>query len=88
MGEDASKGEVRQLVVDGDWWKVSEIPAESRASVERGEVEADSVGCLISEVVTPGFDWNDHSFLTTAKLDELLDGDKEMMRMYERYCRT
>lgn len=54
MGEDASKGETRQLMVDGNWWKVSEIPKEDLEAVEKGQVDPERVGCLISEVVAPG----------------------------------
>ncbi|UZJ56784.1 hypothetical protein CBS101457_006104 [Exobasidium rhododendri] len=87
MGEDVTKGEVRQLVVDGNWWKVSEIPTEDREKVESGEVDANRVGGLISEVVTPGFDWSDHAYITPAIMDELCDGDQEALRKYQKYCR-
>lgn len=45
MGSDSSRGEVRQLVVEGGWWKASEIPEEDLAA----DVEKDQIGCLISE---------------------------------------
>lgn len=54
MGDDVAKGEVRQLMVEGGWWKVSEIPSEDRAAVHGGSVDGGRVGALISEVVTPG----------------------------------
>ncbi|GAA5914772.1 hypothetical protein JCM6882_002739 [Rhodosporidiobolus microsporus] len=84
MGADTSKGEVRQLVVEGGWWKASEIPAEDLATGEN-----DTTGCLISEVVTPGFSFDDHKFLTSAGLVELFRGDEkaegvEQLRQYVR----
>jgi len=46
MGEDIEKGEVRQLIVEGGWWKASELPEEDLAGGDR-----EKTGCLISEVV-------------------------------------
>lgn len=73
MGTDAAAGEVRQLLV-GDSWKMSEIPKEDLAKVAAGEISKDEVGCLITEVVVPGFDWHDHAFLTQGGLEELFKG--------------
>ncbi|BGP39202.1 hypothetical protein JCM10450v2_003157 [Rhodotorula kratochvilovae] len=71
MGADAARGEVRQLVVEGGWWKASEVPEE-----DLKDGEEDSTGCLISEVVVPGFSFDDHKFLTRAGLVELFGGDE------------
>lgn len=87
VGEDLERGEVRQLVVDGNWWKVSEIPLGDRQRVERGEIDSEHVGGLISEVVTPGFDWADHEYMTESILKELLDGDDDAFQLYKRYCK-
>lgn len=46
VGDDAGKGETRQLIVEGGWWKASELPEED---LEGGDEER--TGCLISEVV-------------------------------------
>lgn len=46
MGADSSQGEVRQLVVEGGWWKASEIPRED---LNDEEADRDKIGCLISE---------------------------------------
>lgn len=54
MGDDIANGEVRQLMVEGGWWKVSEIPSEDRMAARSGTAEEGKVGALISEVVTPG----------------------------------
>ncbi|GAA5977580.1 hypothetical protein JCM5350_002280 [Sporobolomyces pararoseus] len=72
VGEDIEKGELRQLIVEGGWWKASELPQEDLVA---GEEE--KTGCLISEVVVPGFDWHDHAFLTEKGLLDLFAGDKE-----------
>lgn len=50
MGADSSRGEVRQLVVEGGWWKASEIPEED---LNNEEADRDKIGCLISEASTP-----------------------------------
>ncbi|GAA5928251.1 hypothetical protein JCM1841_001752 [Sporobolomyces salmonicolor] len=70
MGTDSAKGEVRQLLVEGGWWKASEIPEDDLEGAEK-----DAVGCLISEVVVPGFHWQDHAFLTEQGLIDLFHGD-------------
>lgn len=56
MGDDAGRGELRQLVVEGGWWKASEVPDEDlrEARAEEGDKGLDATGCLISEVVVPG----------------------------------
>ncbi|KAK4703542.1 uncharacterized protein P7C70_g2678, partial [Phenoliferia sp. Uapishka_3] len=71
MGEDHSKGEVRQLFVPGGWWKASEIPAEDLKSGEK-----ERVGALITEVVVPGFHWEDHAFLNKEELLKIYGGDE------------
>ncbi|BGO90832.1 hypothetical protein NBRC10512_005843 [Rhodotorula toruloides] len=74
MGSDASKGEVRQLFVEGGWWKASEIPEED---LKVGEEDKEHTGCLISEVVVPGFDFGDHKFLSKQELLSLFNGDEQ-----------
>lgn len=76
MGTNAAAGEVRQLLV-GDSWKMSEIPAEDLAQVADKKVGEDEVGCLITEVVVPGFVWQDHAFLTPEGLDDLFKGQAD-----------
>ena len=34
----------------------------------------DNTGCLITEVVFPGFSWEDHGFLTHASFEALWNG--------------
>ena len=85
MGDDIAKGEVRQLLVEGGWWKVSEVPEDDRAAVRDGKADPERVGALISEVVTPGFHWNDHTYLNQAKLRELFAGSPRSEELYEKY---
>lgn len=75
MGTNVAAGETRQLLVEGGVWKMSAVPTEDIESAEVDErVDKDRVGCLITEVVTPGFDWRDHKFLTRQALEELFNG--------------
>lgn len=85
MGEDIAKGEVRQLLVEGGWWKVSEIPEEDRKAAEEGRVDATRVGALITEVVTPGFHWEDHTYLNQARLRELLANSPRSEELFDKY---
>ncbi|GAA6012904.1 hypothetical protein JCM8202_003490 [Rhodotorula sphaerocarpa] len=97
MGHDSERGEVRQLVVEGGWWKASEIPEEDLQEGEAGD-ERDRTGCLITrtvsyrpdtrsarasnsricQVVVPGFDFEDHQFLTKRGLVELFHGNASL----------
>ncbi len=68
MGSNISAGEVLQLYVPGGWWKASEIPAEDLEAVRSGHIDPERVGCLISEVVVPGWTPEQHGFLTIEKV--------------------
>ena len=52
---------------------MSRIPEEDIQAADKvGTEEAKGrTGCLITEVVTPGFHWEDHTFLTVDGLKEL-----------------
>ncbi|KAE9397677.1 hypothetical protein BT96DRAFT_775594, partial [Gymnopus androsaceus JB14] len=63
MGTNIAAGESRQLLVGTGVWKMSRLLPE--------DVE---YGCLITEVVVPGFHWEDHNFLTIEGLKTLLHG--------------
>jgi len=84
MGADSAAGEVKQLFVPGGWWKASEVPEADLAGLAQDEArgafkdgEGDSVGCLISEVVVPGFDFEDHAFLGEKELVDMFGGNRE-----------
>jgi uncharacterized protein len=72
MGTDAAAGERRQLLVGTGVWKMSRIPD---ADLKHGDRE--QVGCLITEVVVPGFAWEDHQYLTAKGLEDLFAGHPE-----------
>lgn len=73
MGPNVHAGELLQLLVPTGVWKMSRLlqedldAASSSASQER-------CGCLITEVVFPGFAWEDHGFLTRTTFNALWDG--------------
>ena len=70
MGSNLAAGEVTQLFVPGGWWKASEIPDEDLLLLDApgaGDLR-ERVGCLISEVVVPGWTLDQHQFLTTDKV--------------------
>ncbi|TFY54216.1 hypothetical protein EVG20_g9803 [Dentipellis fragilis] len=70
MGANVAAGERRQLIVGGGVWKMSKIPKADLVGAKSEEEKA-RAGCLITEVVTPGFQWEDHQFLTKSGLQEL-----------------
>ncbi|KAH7881368.1 RmlC-like cupin domain-containing protein [Lentinula edodes] len=65
IGTNVSAGESRQLLVGTGVWKMSRLLPEDMDH-----------GCLITEVVVPGFHWEDHQFLTKGGLHELLENVK------------
>jgi predicted cupin superfamily sugar epimerase len=82
MGTNVRVGEQRQLLVGTGVWKMSRIPPEDLKAPTTQD-EKDRTGCLITEVVTPGFHWEDHKFLTLEELKELfkdVEDGKEKMR--------
>ncbi|TFK55748.1 hypothetical protein OE88DRAFT_655330 [Heliocybe sulcata] len=73
VGTNAAAGELRQLLVGTGVWKMSRLLPEDRASAKTEE-QKDHLGCLITEVVVPGFAWEDHQYLTLDGLRKLFDG--------------
>ncbi|WVQ86136.1 hypothetical protein IAT38_008304 [Cryptococcus sp. DSM 104549] len=78
MGSNPSLGEVTQLFVPGGWWKASEIPDEDLLLLDApGATEgglAEKIGCLISEVVVPGWEIGQHQFIDEEKLKAMWGG--------------
>lgn len=73
VGSDPSKGEVTQLFVPGGWWKASEMPKEDLRLLDAGDSELkERLGCLISEVVVPGWTPEQHQFLTEDKVSSVI----------------
>ena len=73
MGTNVKGGEQRQLFVGTGVWKMSRLPPEDMEAAKTQD-EKDHTGCLITEVVTPGFHWEDHEFLTLQGLQEMFEG--------------
>jgi len=66
VGHDIQRGERLQWVVEGDVWKASFL-----LDTEDGSQD-DNEGLLVSETVTPGFEYADHEFLSHEQLVKLL----------------
>ncbi|KAJ6504279.1 RmlC-like cupin domain-containing protein [Mycena vitilis] len=80
IGPNTEAGETRQLIVGTGVWKMSRL---LEADVKD---KGDNAGCLITEVVVPGFHWEDHAFLTSAGLKELM-GDGEEAKELAAYVK-
>ena len=74
MGTNAEAGEVRMLLVGTGVWKRSSLLPEDLEHAKGGPESSDKTGCLITEVVVPGFDWEDHKYLTKNGLEKLFSG--------------
>jgi predicted cupin superfamily sugar epimerase len=74
MGPNVSAGEQRQLLVGTGVWKMSRL-----LDVDLKGPDLERTGCLITEVVVPGFHWEDHKYLTRAELEEMFGTSREGM---------
>lgn len=72
LGHDIAAGETPQLFVPGGWWKASELPQEDLALLQgpgaKENKMEERVGCLISEIVVPGWNPDQHAFLDEDKV--------------------
>ncbi|KIR58999.1 hypothetical protein I314_04983 [Cryptococcus bacillisporus CA1873] len=86
MGSNSSLGEVTQLFVPGGWWKASEIPEEDMLLLEavKDNDLKERIGCLISEVVVPGWNPDQHQFIDEDKLRAMW-GTKSGWEQYTEY---
>ncbi|KAJ3512763.1 hypothetical protein NLJ89_g3330 [Agrocybe chaxingu] len=76
MGTNLAAGESRLLVVGTGIWKRSQLLEEDMARAKKGtEEKRERTNCLITEVVVPGFDWEDHNFMRREDLEELFGGE-------------
>ena len=73
MGPNIHAGEVLQLLVPTGVWKMSRLLPEDREAAASRKDGKEFYGCLITEVVFPGFVWEDHAFLTPAGFYELFE---------------
>jgi predicted cupin superfamily sugar epimerase len=89
MGTDVAAGEQRQLLVGTGVWKRSTIPDKDIASAKSSQ-DKQHTGCLITEVVIPGFHWEDHAFLTKQGLEDLfknVEGGDAKIKEYENFVK-
>ncbi|KAF3925787.1 hypothetical protein ABW20_dc0101719 [Dactylellina cionopaga] len=81
VGADVEGGERLQWMVEGGKYKASYLLADH----EEGKDAEVKEGCLISEVVVPGFEFSDHDFLAFERLVQLVGEEKaEEMRWLVR----
>lgn len=86
IGPNIRAGETLQLLVPSGVWKMSRLLADDLATAT-DSAQRDRVGCLITEVVFPGFAWEDHAFLTLADLENVFggsDGGREWVPYVKR----
>ncbi|ODV87655.1 hypothetical protein CANARDRAFT_20393 [[Candida] arabinofermentans NRRL YB-2248] len=62
VGFDTSKGEINQWVVPGEVYKASFL-----LPLKEGDEESEEDHLLISEVVVPGFEFEDHQFMESKE---------------------
>lgn len=90
MGTNAAAGEVRQLLVGTSVWKVSRLLPQDVEICRSTEGGVENWGCLITEVVVPGFAWEDHTFLTLEELKEIfagVEGGEKYVNEYSKFLR-
>ncbi|WWC92402.1 uncharacterized protein L201_007359 [Kwoniella dendrophila CBS 6074] len=91
LGSNPSQGEVLQLFVPGGWWKASEIPDEDLILLDAPDAEGanlkEKIGCLISEIVVPGWNPDQHQFIDEDKLKAMWRG-KSGWEQYTKYIQA
>jgi uncharacterized protein len=69
VGQDVAHGEKLQWIVEGGKFKASFLLPDE-------EQDQSSGGLLISETVTPGFEFQDHDFMTAGTLQEIATSEQ------------
>ena len=69
VGQDVMAGEELQWIVEGGKYKASFLLEDAAAAAAAG---GEGTGCLISETVVPGFEYEDHDFLKMERAEVLL----------------
>jgi len=72
MGPNTAKGEVLQLHIEPCVWRAIRL-----LEVDVKTADSKRVGCLMSEVVVPGFNIEDHAYLKPLELKGLLEKAKD-----------
>ncbi|EME88061.1 uncharacterized protein MYCFIDRAFT_26189 [Pseudocercospora fijiensis CIRAD86] len=79
VGQNVLAGEKLQWIVEGGKYKTSFLLADDETGVTSEE------GLLISETVVPGFEYEDHDFMTSERFESLIeDGCQQHMRWMVR----
>lgn len=87
IGTNVHAGELLQLLVPTGVWKMSRLLQEDLDAAS-DEFAKDRCGCLITEVVFPGFVWGDHAFLTLEEFNKFWgDGDAPEAKELVRYVK-
>ncbi|KAI0687406.1 RmlC-like cupin domain-containing protein [Cytidiella melzeri] len=76
LGPNIEVGEKLQLLVGTNVWKKSKLLDEDLELSKNDPSMREQVGCLISEVVFPGFSWEDHKYLDKKELQLLWGGEE------------
>jgi len=82
-------GAHRQLLVGKGIWKKSRILSEDMA-LGKSDQDKERIGCLITEVVVPGFHWEDHAFMKKEDLEDLfkgVQGGEKFIAEFEKYVK-
>ncbi|KAH8103314.1 RmlC-like cupin domain-containing protein [Cristinia sonorae] len=87
MGHNIHAGEVLQLHVGSNIWKKSRLLPEDVAQARLDPSKQQHTGCLITEVVFPGFHWEDHQFLTKSTLKALWNVGSPEWKRWVRYVK-
>ena len=70
VGPNVAKGERLQWIVEGGRYKGSFLLPDDDGGGE-------SEGLLISETVVPGFEWGDHDYMKSERLEALVTAEQE-----------
>ncbi|KAI0090518.1 RmlC-like cupin domain-containing protein [Irpex rosettiformis] len=78
LGPNIELGEKLQLYVGSNVWKKSSLLTEDLEFAKDSDDTSirERVGCLISEVVFPGFVWEDHMYLDKESLERMWGGEE------------
>jgi len=85
LGDRTDLGEQHQAVVPANVWKAISLPPEDVALATQLS-ETEKIGCLMSEVVVPGFSFEDHKFLTKSELEDLFANHKDREALIKEFA--
>ncbi|KAF5365927.1 hypothetical protein D9758_006688 [Tetrapyrgos nigripes] len=84
MGENISAGESRLLLVPTNVWKSSRLlPEDIKSASEEPQDKRNKCFSLITEVVVPGFEFEDHKYMKMQDLEALFKDMEEGAEIVE-----